>query len=92
MPIVQICCQNTAAILAEYDEELHVFSRILDMPNERLVPFGARGKSGRVTRSRLTSWWRHRAIPPTRDGYEALRADSMDSTRLICSIEPWACR
>lgn len=75
MSIVQICCQNAVAICAEYDEELHVFSRILDIPNERLVPFGARDGSGHVTRSRLTSWWQGRAIPVTRDGYEALRAD-----------------
>lgn len=56
MSIVEICCQSSVALRAEYDTELHAFTRLLDIVNECFVPFGARGGLGAVTRSKLTSW------------------------------------
>ncbi len=75
MALMEICCQNTVALTAEYDRELHVFTKILDRPNEIFAPLGARDGSGEINRRALTSWWRSRAIPPTRDGFDVLKMD-----------------
>ena len=73
MPTVELRCQNATALVAEYDYEIHAFLRILSVRDEHLVPFGARDGSGQVTRRQLQEWWTERAIPVTRDGYNALR-------------------
>ncbi len=75
MPLLEVCCQNTVSLVAEYDRELHAFTRILERPNERFAPIGARDGSGSIGKGGLTSWWRSRAIPSTRDGFERLRSD-----------------
>ncbi len=75
MQIVELCCQDAVALRAQYDSELHVFTRIEEITDERLVPFGARDGSGAVTKRALTRWWQGRAIPVTRDGYDSLKDD-----------------
>lgn len=82
---MEICCQNTVALMVEYDRELHVFTKILDRPNEQLAPFGARDGSGQINRGTLTSWWHSRAIPFTRDGFNALKMtlDGVDPLDLL---------
>lgn len=75
MTLFDLCCQNAVALTAEYDEELHVFTRIAETPNPAFIPLGARNGSGTATKARLSSWWHGRAIPVTRDGFRTLEAD-----------------
>lgn len=75
MLTVELCCQNAVALRAQYDDELHVFTKIEEVVDERLVPLGVRDGSGAVTKAGLTRWWHDRSIPVTRDGFDALRSD-----------------
>lgn len=84
--VVELRCQNATALVAEYDYEIHAFLRILSVRNEGLVPFGARDGSGQVTRRQLQEWWTGRAIPVTRDGYNALR-DDLEGTSPLDLLE-----
>ena len=84
--------QDMAALRAEYDAGLHAFTRLLDIVNECFVPFGARGGSGAVTRSKLTSWWQNRAIPPTHQKDILARRICIDSLRSILVDRPWNVR
>lgn len=82
MAVMEICCRDTVAARAEYDRELHVFTRVLDVPSPRHVPIAARAVDGMVTKGRLTGWWQDRAIPVTRDGYDQLRGDLFGTDRM----------
>ena len=78
MTIVELCCQDAVALRAQYDPELHVFTKIEEVADENLIPYGARDGSGAVTKRALTRWWHSRAIPVTRDGYETLKSELDD--------------
>ena len=82
MPLLEICCQNNVALVAEYDRELHAFMRIRERVDERFAPIGARDGSGFISKGGLTAWWKSRAIPITRDGLDKLRADLEDADPL----------
>lgn len=69
-------------LTARYDPEIHAFLKIMEVAAPEFVPFGARDGSGACTRGKLNTWWQDRAIPVTRDGYEALRARLGDVTSL----------
>lgn len=82
MAVMEICCQNAVAALAEYDYELHAFTNILDVVDMIHVPIAAMAVDGTITKGRLTSWWQDRAIPVTRDGYDQLRGDLLGTDRM----------
>lgn len=82
MAVMEICCQDIVAARVEYDHELHVFTRVIDVPHPRHVPIAAQSVDGTVTKGRLTKWWQDRAIPVTRDGYEQLRGDLFGTDRM----------
>lgn len=77
MSVVELCCQNRVALVAEYDSDIHAFTRLVEVINPHLVPFGCRDGSGSVTKRSLTSWWHERSIPVTRDGYHSI-VDDLD--------------
>ncbi len=82
MSLMEICCRDIVAARVEYDRELHVFTKVVDVPSPRHVPIAARAVDGTVTKGRLTRWWQDRAIPVTRDGYDQLRGDLFGTDRM----------
>ena len=92
MAVMEICCQDIVAVRVEYDHELHVFTRVIDVPHPRHVPIAAQSVDGTVTKGRLTKRRQDRAIPVTRDGYEQLRGDLFGTDRMSSWTTPMGCR
>lgn len=78
--------KRNAILTVDYDEEIHAFSRILDVSNPELAPFAARETNGTISRSRLQNWWNERAIPATRDDFRKLR-DGLNGTSPMSLLE-----
>lgn len=67
----------------EYDLESHVATRIVDVMYAAHVPIGLFDEEGNVSKEDLNHWWRHRAIPTSREGVRRL----LDDLRLDSTLE-----
>ena len=56
----------------EHDLESHVATRIVDVVDVAHAPLGLFDERGRVSKRDLNYWWRHRAIPSSREHVERL--------------------
>ena len=65
----------------EYDLELHVATRIVEVLDASHAPLGLFDEHGNVSKRDLNYWWRHRAIPASREQVEHLLENlCLDST------------
>lgn len=65
----------------EYDLESHIVTRIVDVIDAAHAPFGLFDERGNTSRRDLNYWWRHRAIPASREQVERLLENlKLDST------------
>ena len=65
----------------EYDLESHVATRIVEVIDAAHAPLGLFDECGNTSRRDLNYWWRHRAIPASREQVERLLENlKLDST------------
>lgn len=65
----------------EYDLESHVATRIVEVIDAAHAPLGLFDERGNTSRRDLNYWWRHRAIPASREQVERLLENlKLDST------------
>jgi hypothetical protein len=67
----------------EYDLESHVVTRIVRMVDAARAPLGLIDERGRTSKRDLNYWWRHRAIPASREQVEHL----LENLRLDSTLE-----
>jgi hypothetical protein len=67
----------------EYDLEAHVATRIQRVIDAAHAPMGLFDERGQVSRRELNYWWRHRAIPASREQVERL----LENLRLDSTLE-----
>ncbi|MCM1219423.1 MAG: hypothetical protein NC548_33505 [Lachnospiraceae bacterium] len=58
--------KNTPVMSLEYDDELHVFTKIMEIKNPEYMPPGVISGEGTPNRRTLNSWWQGRSIPASR--------------------------
>ncbi len=67
----------------DYDIELHIATRIVEVTDASHAPLGLFNEHGRVNKRDLNHWWRHRAIPDSRERVERL----LENLRLDSTLE-----
>ena len=67
----------------EYDSELHAATRITEVLDVAHAPLGLFDERGQVSKRDLNYWWRHRAIPASREQVERL----LENLRLDSTLE-----
>ena len=67
----------------EYDLESHVATRVVEVIDAARAPLGLFDERGRMSRRDLNYWWRHRAIPASREQVERL----LENLRLDSTLE-----
>ncbi|MEE0027718.1 MAG: hypothetical protein U0J70_09010, partial [Atopobiaceae bacterium] len=67
----------------EYDLESHVVTRIGTITDAAHAPLGLFDERGRVSKRELNYWWRHRAIPASREQVDRL----LENLRLDSTLE-----
>jgi len=67
----------------EYDLESHVVTRIGAITDAAHAPLGLFDERGRVSKRELNYWWRHRAIPASREQVDRL----LENLRLDSTLE-----
>ena len=73
--------KNYPVLEFEYDLESHVATRIVEVVDASHAPLGLFDKRGNVSKRDLNYWWRHRAIPASREQVERLLENlRLDST------------
>lgn len=83
MPRYMLMNKRTPVLEFEYDVEHHVATRITSQVNPRFAPLGLYDERGNVSRRDLNYWWRHRAIPASREQVSRL----LDNLRLESTLE-----
>lgn len=58
--------KNTPVMDLEYDDELHVFTRIIGLRNPGHMPPGMMSGDGKPNRRTVNDWWKGRSIPASR--------------------------
>lgn len=73
--------KDHAVLEFEYDMDAHVATRITEVVNAAFAPLGLFDERGNVSRRELNYWWRHRAIPASREQVNRLLENlKLDST------------
>lgn len=73
--------KDHAVLKFEYDMDAHVATRITGVVNAAFAPLGLFDERGNVSRRELNYWWRHRAIPASREQVNRLLENlKLDST------------
>ena len=73
--------KDYAVLEFDYDLETHVVTRIVEVMDAAHAPLGLFDERGQVSRRELNYWWRHRAIPASREQVERLLENlRLDST------------
>ena len=67
----------------EYDLESHIATRIVEVLDAAHAPLGLFDERGQVSKRDLNYWWRHRAIPASREQVERL----LENLRLDSTLE-----
>ena len=71
--VMTLLNQETPVLRAEYAEDLHAFTRIVELLNPEFAPPALFDGTGAINRRTLNDWWRARAIPASRDQMEGIR-------------------
>ena len=71
------------ALEFDYDLESHVATRIVEVIDAGHAPLGLFDERGRTSKRDLNYWWRHRAIPASREQVERL----LENLRLDSTLE-----
>lgn len=66
-----------------YDLETHTATRIVEVLDAAHAPVGLFDERGQVSKRELNYWWRHRAIPASREQVERL----LENLRLDSTLE-----
>ena len=73
--------KTTPVLDFEYDPEAHLVTRVTAVRNAVAAPLGLFDGRDNVTKRDLNYWWRHRAIPPSRDQIDRVLDNlGLDST------------
>lgn len=64
--------KNTPVLSFTYNERFHSPSEIIDIFNKEFAPLGIIDYKFGLTDTALSDWWRHRAIPASRDNIREL--------------------
>lgn len=75
--------KTTPVLDFEYDLEAHLVTRVSAVRNAAAAPVGLFDEHGAVTKKDLNYWWRHRAIPSSREQIERL----LDNLKLESTLE-----
>ncbi len=76
--------KNTPVLSFEYDLGEHQVLRITERHNLEFAPLGMADRHGEISKHELNSWWRHRAIPASRDQVKRLLENlSLESTLVL---------
>ena len=75
--------KNTPVLDFEYDLDTHVATKICDVHDLSHAPMGLVDEHGNVTKKELNYWWRHRAIPSSREQISRM----LDSLKLDSTLE-----
>lgn len=76
--------KNTPVLSFEYDLAEHKVVRITERHNLEFAPMGMADRHGDISKHELNSWWRHRAIPSTRDQVKRLLENlNLESTLVL---------
>lgn len=65
--------KNTPVMSLEYDDELHAFTKIIDLINPEYMPPGMISGDGMPNRRTVNDWWKSRSIPASRRHIHELR-------------------
>ncbi len=83
MPRYRLMNKTMPVLEFEYDLDLHAATRIVSCENPAFAPLGLFDERGNVSKRDLNYWWRHRAIPASREQVSRL----LDSLRLESTLE-----
>lgn len=73
--------KNTPVFSFDYDLEAHAAVRVTASHQLEAAPLGMADRHGEITKHELNYWWRHRAIPASRDQVSRLLENlKLDST------------
>ena len=75
--------KNTPVLDFEYNLGAHEATRITAVRNPEYAPLGMRDRHGAISRRELNYWWRHRAIPASRDQVDRL----LENLKLESTLE-----
>ena len=75
--------KTTPVLDFEYDLEAHLVTRVTTVRNAAAAPLGLFDERGNTTKKDLNYWWRHRAIPSSREQIERL----LDNLELDSTLE-----
>ena len=83
MPCFRLMNKDVAVLEFEYDLEAHAATRITRVLDAAHAPIGLFDQRGNVSRRDLNYWWRHRAIPASREQISRV----LDNLRLDSTLE-----
>lgn len=83
MPRYRLMNKTVPVLEFEYDLEAHVATRIVTRHNPAYAPPGLFDERGNVSKRDLNYWWRHRAIPASREQVSRL----LDNLQLESTLE-----
>lgn len=75
--------KTTPVLDFEYDLEAHLATRITAVHNVAAAPLGLFDERGQTSKKELNYWWRHRAIPSSREQIDRL----LDNLNLETTLE-----
>lgn len=83
MAVYRLMCKDYCVLEFDYDLETHAVTRILAIHDAPHAPIGLFDERGNVSKRELNYWWRHRAIPASREQINRL----LDNLRLDSTLE-----
>ena len=75
--------KDVCVLTVDYDTSERVVSRIVSVESAAHAPCGVFGESGSVSKRDVNYWWRHRAIPASREQIRRI----LDDLRLDSTLE-----
>ena len=83
MPHYRLMNKDVCVLEFDYDLEAHIATRITAVENAAYAPLGLFDERGNVSKRDLNYWWRHRAIPASREQIDRV----LDNLKLESTLE-----